>query len=117
MGTELKMRAGWKNTVFLLFFAALMLAIQVEASGPPPFITVQPSDQTVQFGGTVAFTVAAQTGTYLTYQWYGNGKINNATNASVTVSNASCSSAGKYYVAVSNGGGTVTSTIVTLTVI
>jgi|GEM_PF-1702642 len=91
---------------------------------PPPTITLQPTNQTVAVGGIASFTVSANgNGTALSYQWYFGsnaipGATNNTflTNSTYTVVNAQPTNAGLYYVAVQNGGGTVNSTNVTLTV-
>ncbi|MBQ7589059.1 MAG: immunoglobulin domain-containing protein, partial [Verrucomicrobia bacterium] len=83
----------------------------------PLTITTQPKSQTVNEGSSVTFSVAA-TGTGLSYQWYkGSSKISGATKATYTISSARSSDAGSYKVVVSNGSGSVTSSVATLKVV
>jgi hypothetical protein len=91
-----------------------------------PNIITQPTDQTVDVGGTAVFTVSAG-GSSLSYTWYRStnggasystfGAANNPTYAAVNV--ASSDNGYKYYCVVSSSiGGTTqaTSSVVTLTV-
>ncbi|MGP0019252.1 MAG: hypothetical protein ACLPHP_11830 [Candidatus Sulfotelmatobacter sp.] len=84
---------------------------------PPPVITTQPSNQTVNSGQTATFTVVA-TGTSLTYQWkQGTTGISGATAASYTTPATSATDNGSQFeVTVSNPGGSVTSNAATLSV-
>ncbi|MEP6948534.1 MAG: immunoglobulin domain-containing protein [Ginsengibacter sp.] len=80
---------------------------------PSPVITVQPQTQVIcpAGGNNVTFSVTA-TGAGLTYQWKKNGvAIVGATSSAYTISNVSAADAGGYEVAVSNTGGTITSSI------
>jgi uncharacterized delta-60 repeat protein len=87
------------------------------AAGPPPVITVQPSDESVPKAGTASFFVSASSSTTLSYQWYfGSSPIGGANSSSYTRSNVTYANAGTYYVAVMNSGGTVNSRTATLTV-
>ena len=45
------------------------------AAGPPPVITVQPSNQIVLNGATAEFSVTASSGTTMSYQWYFGGSV------------------------------------------
>src|ERR1022692_489759 len=77
---------------------------------PPPTITVQPLSQSVLFQGTVTFSVVANSGTTMTYQWFKNPvNITGATGSSYTIANVQTTDAGIYSVKVSNAGGSVTS--------
>ena len=82
-----------------------------------PSITAQPASNTVSTGGSVTFNVTATGTATLNYQWYKDGvAIAGATSSSYTVSNASTSDAGTYYVLTTNAYGVVTSNAATLTV-
>src|SRR5438093_1217060 len=84
-----------------------MFVVQNVWAGLPPVITVQPSDTNAPIGGTASFTVAASSGTTLSYQWYFNSNILNAATASTyTLTNVQPTNAGGYYVAVQNADGT-----------
>lgn len=86
--------------------AATGFARSAEA-GPPPDITTQPQDQTVDLGEDAQFLVVAASTTFLTYQWFHNGiPVTGATGASLTIRNARLSKAGNYRVDVTNTGGT-----------
>lgn len=98
-------------TLCVLFFALNLFA------ATPPLITTQPTSKTVLLGSNVVFSVAASTGTTLSYQWYLNGiVIQGATNSSFTIAKVQFTNAGPYYVNVVNAGGTVKSAIATLNV-
>lgn len=87
------------------------------AAATPPSITTQPTNTTVTAGGSAFFTVAASGTDPLAYQWLFNGNaITGATSATYTINNAQSANAGNYAVTVSNAGGSVTSSTVTLTV-
>jgi len=84
---------------------------------PPPTITSQPVNQTVNQGNPASFSVTA-TGTGLGFQWRLNTvSISGATNASYNIASATTNHAGTYAVIVSNAGGSVTSSNAVLTVI
>lgn len=84
----------------------------------PPIITQQPTNITVAVGGNATFTVVAEGTQPLYYQWFFNAtnQINNATNASYTITQAQMTNAGEYIVVVSNAYGVVTSDVAVLTV-
>jgi len=82
-----------------------------------PALITQPSNQTVNVGGTATFSVAATGSGTLTFQWHRNNvAIFGANAASLTLGNVQLSQAGSYTVTVSNGAGSVTSNAATLTV-
>jgi len=88
-----------------------------QVATPAPSITAQPQSQTINVGGTATFTVQATVVQPATYQWYLNGTaISGATGTSYSVTSATTAQAGVYTVAVSDLGGTVTSSGGTLTV-
>ena len=107
---------GTRRATVCSLFCWLCLVLNVVA-GPPPVITTQPKNQTVQPGGTATFEVAATSGTTLTYQWYFQANlIPGATNSIYSLANAQLPHAGIYYVEVSNADGTVNSANAILTV-
>lgn len=82
-----------------------------------PTITTQPTSLTVGLGSTASFTVAAEGGGTLAYQWYKDGAaISGATSATYTISAAATSDVASYKVKVSNEAGGATSSAATLTV-
>jgi uncharacterized repeat protein (TIGR01451 family) len=84
----------------------------------PPTIATQPANQATPMGNGAAFSVTANGVAPITYQWQLNGAaIVDATNSSVTVSNVTLAQSGSAYrVIASNCGGSVTSSVATLTV-
>jgi len=88
-----------------------------ESNTPPPVITTQPSNQTVDSGQTATFSVVA-TGTSLSYRWkQGSTSISGANAANYTTPATSATDNGSQFeVTVSNPGGSVTSNAVTLSV-
>ncbi len=82
-----------------------------------PSITVQPQAQTVVAGTNVAFSVTATGTAPLAYQWSKNSaNIAGATNATLTLTNVQPPNSGNYTVAITNAAGSVTSSVVSLTV-
>ncbi len=84
----------------------------------PPSVESDPVDQSVFVGQDATFNVQASGTTPLSYQWYynTNSVIANATNSSLTVTNAQLTDAGGYSALVSNDFGSVTSAVAQLTV-
>jgi len=103
--------AGTRKVSIPIVILACSFSLVAQAQiGPPPVITVQPSDQTVLSGGTANFSVLAISGTYVTYQWRLNGtNIPGATGQSCTQTNVQAAHAGLYSVKVSNAAGSVIS--------
>jgi phospholipase/lecithinase/hemolysin len=102
----------------MMFFIATALA------GPAqPVITSQPQDVTAAAGTTALFSVIAYGTLPLTFQWWYSGYgltnlLNGETNASLTLTNVQVSTtAGSYWVVVTNVQGAVTSSVVTLIVL
>ncbi|MDB6018478.1 MAG: glucose/sorbosone dehydrogenase domain protein, partial [Pedosphaera sp.] len=80
-------------------------------------INTQPQSQAAIVGSNVTFTVAANSGSPLGYQWQFNAqKINGATNASCTITNVQPADGGNYSVVISNAVVVVTSSNALLTV-
>ena len=83
-----------------------------------PSITNQPISRVVSNGMIATFTVSALGNGNLGYQWCFNAtnSLTRATNASLTISNASGVNAGSYTVVVTDSLGSVTSAVAALTV-
>jgi pectin methylesterase-like acyl-CoA thioesterase len=83
----------------------------------PPTISIQPTNLVVTNTQNAAFSVTAGGVPSPAYQWYFNGSlITNATSAIYTIASASPTNIGSYSVIVTNSVGSVTSSVVTLTV-
>ena len=84
----------------------------------PPFITLEPANQTVFLGGTTTFSVAANGTPPLNYQWSFQGtNLANATNTTLTLTDAQLNQTGNYSVLVTNLYGSTNSVAALLTVI
>jgi arabinogalactan endo-1,4-beta-galactosidase len=82
-----------------------------------PFITSQPTNQSVAPGGNALFSVGATGAPTLVYQWQvNNTNLPGATNSALALVNVQPANAGPYQVMLSNGYGAVTSSVVTLDV-
>ena len=80
-----------------------------------PRITTQPSNRFVNVGSNANFSIAADGSATLRYQWWANGApLAGRTNASFTLTNVQSAQVGSYWAVVTNAGGGVTSSIVTL---
>ena len=87
------------------------------AAHSAPSISIQPASQSVPAGQTVIFTVSATGTVPIIYQWRFNGAdIAGATDTNLVVAGATSSNAGDYTVLITNGWGSLTSSIATLTV-
>lgn len=88
----------------------------------PPTISVQPISRAVNEGATASFSVSANGSMPLFYQWYFNSNVISstvnptATTQTFTVTNATSTVTGIYYVVVANSVGSVTSAAVSLSV-
>jgi hypothetical protein len=83
----------------------------------PPSITNQPQSLTVAYGDTATFSVGVAGTEPLTYRWSFNGtNLAGGTASSLVINNAFTNNAGAYQVIITNSVGSVTSSIVTLTV-
>jgi Immunoglobulin domain len=91
--------------------------VKVAATGNPPAISAQPQSQTANPGANVTFSVTATGTAPLSYQWQkGAAIIGGATGSSYTRSNVSVAANGSYFVVITNGAGSVTSSNAILTV-
>jgi len=84
----------------------------------PPMITMQPTNATVTIGGTANFTVAATGTAPIAYQWRQNGtNLSGATATNyITPSTVAGNNGATFCCVVTNSAGSVTSSVVTLTV-
>ena len=80
-----------------------------------PIIRTQPTSRSVIAGENVLFSVAASSPTPMTFQWRFSGtNVADATNASLTITNAQASDTGGYDVVLCSSYGCVTSAVATL---
>ncbi len=94
--------------------ATLTITIAPEPISAPT-ISVHPQSQSANVGANVILSVTAS-GSGLSYQWK-KGPLNVGTNSStLNLNNIQLTDAGNYTVTVTNGGGSVTSNIATITV-
>lgn len=87
--------------------------------GPmPPFITTQPTSQTVGAGRDVTFSMVAGGTTPLSYQWFFNTNtpVTDGTEADLLLTDVQTNDSGGYSVVVTNVAGSVTSVVAILTV-
>jgi len=89
-----------------------------------PFFTVQPTNQTVGVGSTVVFNINGYATAPYFLQWLKDGldlvdggNISGSTSASLMITNAQTSNNGNYWIVITNNYGSVTSSVVTLTVL
>ncbi len=84
-----------------------------------PSVKTQPVSTTVVKGKNAIFTVSATGDAPLSYQWFKDNQpiASGGTSATLTLTKVATTAAGKYKVVVSNPGGNVTSSTVTLTVL
>ncbi len=100
------------NSVGSVTSSAAVLTVNIA-----PSITTQPSASTVTAGGAVSFSVAASGTAPFTYQWRKDGAaISGATSSTYSISSTSAVDAGRYTVVVTNGVGSVASSVAVLTV-
>jgi len=83
-----------------------------------PSITAQPVNQTVLAGSAANFSVTASGAAPLVYQWFkGSTALTTQTNTTFTIPSTVAGDAGSYTVVITNNLGSITSSVVTLTVI
>jgi subtilase family serine protease len=83
----------------------------------PPLISSQPQSRTNPAGSSASFSVSAQACTPLRYQWLFNGAaLTGQTNGVLLLTNVHSGMAGDYAAAVTAAGGSMTSSVASLTV-
>ena len=105
--------------VFTNALTAAQIKTVYDAANVPPAITLQPVAPAgnVYEGQTVTMTVAALGNLPLSYQWTkGGAKISGKTTATLTLTNVRTTDSGNYAVVITNTVGSVTSSVVALTV-
>jgi hypothetical protein len=84
--------------------------------GSPPFILQNPASVQVAPGGEATFSVVAASSSPPAYQWrFNGGALSGANGSTFSLAAVQPSDAGAYDVVVSNGSGSVTSRVATLT--
>ena len=87
------------------------------AASVPPFVTIQPTNQTVAVGQSATLSVTAGGSNPLFYQWRQSGtNVAGATQATYFIASAQFSNAGPYDVVITNSAGSTNSAVATLTV-
>lgn len=82
-----------------------------------PIIITPPKSQSIKIGDSLKLSVVASNNP-TAYQWYFNSKVlSGVTGTSYSLSRVAKTSAGSYYVQVTNGNGTVNSSTATITVL
>ncbi len=83
----------------------------------PPSILDQPVSRVALAGSTVNFSVLADGGSSLTYQWWWQTNIlASQTNSTLTLTNVRIAAEGGYSVVISNTAGAITSSVATLNI-
>lgn len=94
-----------------------LLGIGLPLAPGLPVIAGQPANRTFVETDTATLSVIARGAPPLTYQWYrGDTLLSGQTHRSLRLTNSVTADSGSYLVVVSNGSGSVTSEVVTLTV-
>jgi hypothetical protein len=108
---------------------AVILALSGTSGPLPPILGQQPTSTNVFDGTTVTFNVTVPGGTQpITYQWQkgtngvfvnlaDGGNVSGATTTNLTLTSVTLANAGDYRLVASNGGGSVNSSVATLTVL
>ncbi len=110
------------NTNATLYFYNLSGGMQMDAfsvvdTTAAPEITNEPGPISTIVGGTAVFTVAVYGSAPLSYQWYFNDTmLTNQNNQYLLLTSATTNDIGNYFVIVTNGFGSVTSTVAPLQV-
>ena len=100
------------------------LTVTTNVTLTPAITTVQPTNQTVPYAGSAAFTVAATGMAPLSYRWYQSsgplsdgGVVAGSATAALELNGVTDNDAGNYWVVVTNQYGSATSSVVTLAVL
>jgi hypothetical protein len=116
--------SGNYQVVVTNYVGSVTSAVAVLTITSAPFLTVQPTNQTVGVGSTVTFFVNGYATPPFSLQWVENGiilvdggNISGSTNNLLTITNAQTYNDGNYWIVVTNNYGSVTSSVATLTVL
>ena len=106
------------NDVFVYTLPAWTVVSFIYTQPMAPTIAQQPTNQSGVIGGSATFSVIANGGAPLFYQWLFNGtnSLPGATNASLLLTGLTLTNAGNYSVVVTNYLGSVTSGVAGLSV-
>lgn len=95
----------------------LDLALKATQTIISPNILIQPQSLDAEVGDALLLSASVSGTAPLTYQWlFNNALLSSATNANLVLSNIQLRQAGDYQLIVSNPGGSVTSSVATITV-
>jgi Concanavalin A-like lectin/glucanases superfamily/Immunoglobulin domain/Immunoglobulin I-set domain len=109
--------AGSYSVVITNFAGSTTSAVATLTVVIQPTITNQPTNQVVSAGSSASFVVGATGTPTLHYQWQFHGtNIPGATASVYPIPSVQPAQTGPYQVIVSNGGGTVTSSVATLSI-
>ncbi len=109
--------AGFSGVATIYATCGIRTNTAVVTVNLPPWITSQPSDQTVIQGSNVTFSVAATGSAPVTYQWRFNGTdMTGQTDATLILNNVQGSQSGTYAVQVTHACGSTASSNAVLTV-
>jgi Leucine-rich repeat (LRR) protein len=109
--------AGNYSVVVTNFGGSVTSSIASLTIWVPPSISSQPQSRTNIAGTIASFSVVANGTTPFSYQWQLNGgNLSGATGATFSITNVQPAAAGNYSVIVTNFGGSITSSIATLTI-
>jgi GH25 family lysozyme M1 (1,4-beta-N-acetylmuramidase) len=109
--------SGGDSDVFNGTTNQLLQTLVIGGNGGP-IITNDIDSVVTNVGANVTFTVALSTNTPYTFRWYSNQvNVATTTTSSYTVTNVQLSSAGNYYVTISNSVGIATSSTAYISVI
>lgn len=100
-----------------VFKRALTVEEVTQLYGGTPFIAMQPTSIISSVNSNVSFSVAAGGPAPLVYQWRKDGvNLIGATEATLSLMSVQTNQAGNYTVVITNVGGSITSSVATLTV-
>jgi hypothetical protein len=103
--------------------SSVAATVLVAPTSTPPSVTTQPASQILLAGSDASFSVGASGTWPLAYQWrkFGvnladSGTVSGVTNTQLTLASVALADGGNYDVVISNSGGSITSSIASLTV-
>ncbi|WP_309386271.1 immunoglobulin domain-containing protein [Cerasicoccus frondis] len=110
---------GLSNPVGMEAGGASRFVITLVDDDQKPIITTQPIPQSVTENNSVTFSVVGESQTDFTYQWFkvGVGLIPGETGSTFTIDPVALGDVGKYYVELTNSGGTTKSNEVGLSIL